>query len=136
MEQELGGFFGFLIILLYGLTVLNYVVKWVNKRYGAAMRTHEKGYSVFKKCMKIVIRNHKLFGLLTIVFLLTHFFIQFNQYGISMTGVVAAGVMVLQVLLGIYGSLTKNKGKGWLLVHRSIAVILLLTILSHLILAF
>ncbi|AEV28641.1 hypothetical protein SpiGrapes_0813 [Sphaerochaeta pleomorpha str. Grapes] len=136
MGQELGGFFGFLIIVLYGLTVLNYIVKWVNKRYGASMKTHEKGYSVFKKCMKIVIRNHKLFGLLTVVFLLTHFFIQFNQYGISMTGVVAAGVMVLQVLLGLYGFLTKNKGKGWLLIHRSIAVILLLSILSHLILAF
>jgi heme A synthase len=116
--------------------MLNYVVKWINKRYGAAMKTHEKGYAFYKKFMRFIIRNHKLFGLLTIVFLLTHFFIQFNQFGLNTTGTVAAGVLVLQVLLGIYGSVNKQKGKIWLVAHRTIALILFLAIAAHLVLAF
>jgi hypothetical protein len=136
MDPEIGHLFGLLIIVLYALTVLNYVVKWINKRYGAAMKTHEKGYSFYKKLMRFIIRNHRLFGLLTIVFLLSHFYIQFNQFGLNITGAVAAGVLVLQVLLGIYGSVTKQKGKGWLLAHRTIALILFLAIAAHLVLAF
>jgi hypothetical protein len=135
MENKLGGFFGFLILGLYALTVLNYLLKWINKRYGVTLKTHEKGYGIFKKAMRTIIKNHKLFGLLTVLFLVTHFFIQFNQYGFNITGTVAAGVMIFQVLLGIYGSLSKKKGKTWLYFHRSIALLLFLAIVLHLILA-
>jgi heme A synthase len=116
--------------------MLNYIVKWINKRYGAAMKTHEKGYAFYKKLMRFIIHNHKLFGLLTVLFLVTHFFIQFNQSGLSITGAIAAGVLVLQVLLGIYGSVTQKKEKGWLLGHRTIALILLFAMTAHLVLAF
>ncbi|WP_320127452.1 hypothetical protein [uncultured Sphaerochaeta sp.] len=133
MQQEIGEFFGVLIIVLYVLTVLNFLVKWINKKYGPSMKTNEKGYALYKGFMRFIIKNHKLFGLLTIIFLLTHFFIQFNTYGISITGLVAAGILILQILLGIYGAKAKKKGKTWLIIHRSIAVILFITILIHLI---
>jgi hypothetical protein len=136
MNPEIGHLFGALIILLYALTMLNYVVKWINKRYGSTMRTHEKGYAAYKKFMQFIIRNHKLFGLLTILCLLTHFFILYSQFGIYITGVIAAGVLVLQVLVGMYGSVARKKGKSWLYVHRTIALILFLAITAHLVLAF
>ena len=133
MQQEMGELFGLLIIVLYILTVLNFLVKWINKKYGPSMKANEKSYAKYKRFMRFIIKNHKLFGLLTIVFLLAHFFIQFNLYGVSITGLVAAGLLILQILLGIYGSKTKSKNKTWLVIHRSIAVFLLVAILIHII---
>jgi heme A synthase len=131
MQQEIGALFGSLIVLFYILTVLNFLVKWINKKYGPSMKSNEKGYARYKRFMRFIVKNHKLFGLLTIVFLLVHFFIQFNIYGLSITGLVAAGILILQILLGIYGAKTKNKGKTWLTIHRSIAVLLFVAILIH-----
>jgi len=52
-------------------------------------------------------------------------------HGLSITGAVAASIEVLQILLGIYGSKVKKKGKYWLMAHRTIAVMLLIAILIH-----
>ena len=128
MQYEIGGFFGICIIILYVLTILNYVMKFLNKRYGQKLKKHV----VFTKSLKCIVRYHKLFGLLTIAFLLVHFLIQFTYYGLSVTGAIAAGVLLLQVALGIYGTKAQSKkNKTWLYFHRSIAVALLVAILVH-----
>ncbi len=92
---------------------------------------NEKLYSAFTKIMKFIVKNHKIFGLLTIIFILLHFLIQFNLYGLRISGVIAAGIMLLQVGLGIYGSKAKKRGKAWLFLHRSIAVVLMIAIIVH-----
>ncbi|HWT76969.1 MAG TPA: hypothetical protein VN258_19895 [Mobilitalea sp.] len=131
MLENLGGFFGYLIILLYILTILNYFVKLINRKYKEQIKKNERFHQIFTKVMRFLVKQHKLFGLLTIVFILLHFLIQFNRFGLSITGAIAAGVMLLQVALGIYGSKAKKKSKAWLYVHRAIAVILAVTILIH-----
>lgn len=131
MIYQLGRLLGSAIVVLYGLTVMNYVVKFINKKFRNTLKknpTFFKGYNIF---VKIIVKNHPLFGLLTILVLLSHFLIQFNYYGLNISGAIAAGIMILQVALGIYGSKTKKRGGTWLTMHRTIAVILLIAILIH-----
>lgn len=134
MFGELGEFLGWLIIISFILTTLNYVVKVVNKKYGKMISKYpilKKGYGMF---MKIIVRKHKLFGFLTIVFILTHFLLQFSKFGLSVTGLLAALVMLLQVLMGIYGAYIYKKRLGaWFIAHRLIAVILIFVIGIHII---
>jgi hypothetical protein len=81
--------------------------------------------------MKIIVKNHKLFGYLTVIFILLHFAIQFSQHGLNNTGVIAAGILLLQVGIGIYGSKAKKRGRTWLMIHRTITVVLLIAIAVH-----
>jgi hypothetical protein len=131
MLKQLGEFMGTIIVILYSLTILNYIVKFINKKYRTQLMKNEVLYKYFMTLMKFVIQKHKLFGLLTILFILLHFTIQFNQYGLNIPGVIAACIMLLQVGLGIYGSITKKRSKPWLMVHRTIATVLLITIIIH-----
>jgi len=131
MFEEIGGFIGYVIIVLYALTILNYFVKLINKKFREQIKKNVTFHKIFTKVMRFLIKQHKLFGVLTIAAILLHFYLQYNRIGLSITGVIAAGVMLLQVLLGIYGSKMKKRSHVWLIAHRSIAVLLAVTILIH-----
>ena len=130
---ELGEFLGFLIIVSYGFAVLNFFLKFGNRKFKDKLKKSETFYGWYMRALKFFAKYHLYFGLATILFILSHFFIQFLNKGISITGVVAAGLMVCQILLGIYGQIKRPKAKGWLYLHRGIAVILFVSILIHII---
>lgn len=113
---------------------MSFVVKVVNKKFGKAMLQYpnlKKYYGLF---MKIIIKYHKLFGFLTIAFILGHFLIQFSKRGINITGAIAASVMLLQVVLGVLGAVVYKKRSGaWFVIHRFIAVLLIVVIGVHII---
>lgn len=131
MSTDLGQILGIAIITLYVLTIMNYFVKLVNRKFKTQMKKNETISAGFSAFMKFIVKNHRLFGMLTIVALLSHAFNQFYFYGISVTGAAAASVLVLQVGLGIYGSRAKKRGKNWLYLHRSIAALLFIAIGVH-----
>lgn len=131
MLRELGGFFGGVTIFFYAMAVLNFVVKFVNKKFRPILSKNENFYKFYLKFMKFIIKEHKLFGILTVVSLLIHFSIQFSQYGINIAGVVAAGIMLLQVILGITMKKTSKGKKPVLITHRIIAAALLISIIIH-----
>lgn len=131
--EELGGLFGYLIILFYALAVLNFCFKFLNRKFRDKLKKNDKFYKNYMKVLKLFVKYHRYFGGATIILILVHFYLQFIHFGISITGCIAAGVMVLQIALGIYGQVKKPKGKVWILLHRGIAVLLLVTILIHII---
>jgi len=130
---ELGEFFGFLIIFFYSLAVLNFCFKFLNRNYRDMLKKNEKFYTNYMEALKFFTRYHKYFGGATILMILIHFFIQFSNYGINITGCAAAGTMLIQIGLGIYLQKQKGTKKVWLMVHRVVAVVLLITILIHII---
>ncbi|MGB4659239.1 MAG: hypothetical protein WBI07_08670 [Mobilitalea sp.] len=131
---EIGELLGWLIIIGYTLTALNFVVKAVNKKFGKNMAKYPKFKKIYSTIMKILVKYHKLFGLSTIVFILAHFIVQYTSFGLRISGGVAAAVMILQILLGIYGAYVVKKRSGaWFILHRLIAVILLIVIAIHII---
>lgn len=134
MFEELGGLFGWLLIFAFIGTILNYCLKYVNKNFGKKISAYPQGKKIMKILMTIFIRNHKYFGFATVVFLLAHFIAQFAKFGINVTGCIAAIIMILQVLLGVYANVKKKPRKGvWFITHRVIAVLIILGIAIHLI---
>ena len=129
--RQLGNFFGSIIVFLYVLTILNYILKFINKNFKSLISKNEFLNKLFIIVMRIIIKYHKVFGIFTIIFILLHFYIQFTYRGISIIGLMSAVTMILQVALGIYGSSSKTKDQTWLIAHRAISIILLVSILIH-----
>lgn len=129
--KEIGELLGILIIIFYSLAVLNFCFKFINCKYKNTLKKKEGFYKIYMMVLKFLMKYHRYFGLATIVLLLAHFFVQFNQHGFNLTGGIAAGMMLLQVILGVYGLYKKNKNKNWLIVHRIIALLVLVAILIH-----
>lgn len=133
MFEKLGGLFGWLLVIAFAGTILNYCLKFINKRYSKKIAQYPNGKRIIKMLMTIFVRNHKYFGLATIVLLLAHFISQFTRFGINVTGAIAAVLMVIQVLLGMYANIKKRPRKGlWFFAHRVIAVLIIFGIGYHL----
>ena len=134
MVGSVGRLFGWIIVIRYGLTVLNYFVKLINRRYGKQLSNYPKLKKALSKVTPFIVKNHKLFGLITIGAILVHFYIQFTRWGFIVSGALAAGLMITQALLGAYGAFINKKRKGvWFIAHRTIAVLLFIAIAYHLI---
>lgn len=134
MVGSVGRLFGWIIVISYGLTILNYFVKLINRRYGKQLGKYPKIKKVLSKVTPFIVKNHKIFGLITLGAILVHFYIQFTRWGIVLSGALAAALMVLQGMLGAYGAFINKKRKGlWFMLHRTIAVILFIAIVNHLI---
>lgn len=134
MNPTVGAFFGWVIVIAYTLTVLNYVMKAANKKWGKAIRKNKTLKGPWQAVLSFVVKNHKIFGVITIIGILIHFFIQYNRWGFVTSGAIAAGLMILQAFLGGYGFRVKKSRKGpWLIAHRLIAVLLFFAIAYHLI---
>lgn len=129
--EKIGELLGSLIIFFYGLTLLKYIIRLINRNFQKQLMKSEKFYAWYRKITVIIMRKHNLFGLLTIIFLLAHFLIQFSSRGLSITGSIAASTMIAQVLLGIYGAKAKKKWKHWIWLHRIISVVILIAIFIH-----
>jgi hypothetical protein len=131
--RELGELFGWLLIGAYAGTLLNFILKVVNKRYGKVIKKNLSADKVLKFLMMLFVKNHKYFGIATLILLLSHFAIQYSRFGFNITGLIAATLMATQVGLGIYASVTKQPRKGiWFVMHRSIALFIFVGIAIHL----
>lgn len=128
---ELGELFGFLIIMFYALALLNFCLKFLNRNCQDTLKKNEGFYKFYMKLLKFFLKYHKYFGGATIVMILIHFFIQFTRFGISITGGIAAGTMLIQIGVGVVVGKQKSKNKVWLMVHKGIAVLLLIAIMIH-----
>jgi hypothetical protein len=61
-----------------------------------------------------------------------HLILQISYKWVSVTGLIAAALMVLTVALGAYGFFQKKSKQGpWLRIHRIAAALLLVAILLH-----
>lgn len=130
---KLGNFLGWLTIFLFAGTIANYIVKFINKKWGKQIATSPTGKKSMTLLLKVFTKNHRYFGIAAFAALLFHFVIQFFRFGFSISGFIAAVLLILQVILGIYASINKKKRKGaWFIAHRSIAVLLILGIMLHL----
>ncbi|AFA49918.1 cytochrome b5 domain-containing protein [Acetobacterium woodii] len=132
MLKEFGELLGWLLIISFGCTLLNYLIKLINKKWGKKISAHDFGKKTMKLLMTVFVRNHKYFGLLTALLLISHFAIQFSQFGINLTGALAATLIITQVALGFYANRTHKPRKGaWFVSHRLIAILIVLGIAFH-----
>jgi len=131
MSYQLGFFLGVSIVFFYSLSVLNFIVKYINKKYKSKINSNKKLKSVFNPFMKFIVKNHKLFGVLTAIALIAHFTVQYSLFGLSTTGALAGTTLILQVILGGY-IYRKKKRKGIVFQsHRLLAILLLILMAIH-----
>lgn len=129
--EEIGELLGFAIIFFYALAMLKFVFKLISKLFENKLMKNDKVYIIYKKKYKFVMKYHSLFGFITILFILIHFVVQFTSEGLNIYGVLAGTAMIIQVLLGVYGTKAKHKFKYWSLIHKILAAIILLMIIIH-----
>lgn len=134
--MSVGRIFGWLIVTGYFFTILNYFVKWANRRWISKMPKDAPGRVRFQSFMRFIVKNHRYFGMFTSIALITHFIIQYLSWGFYISGLIAGSLLIIQGSLGAYGTYVKQKKNGpWLIVHRSVAVLLFLGILVHVLMA-
>lgn len=132
--NKIGELFGFITIFLFSLAALRYLLKFIFKTYGKQLKSKYPSVHVrFMKFMDFMRTNHKWFGIATLLSIAIHIAIQFSKYGLSTSGLIAAVLMLLQVVSGITGEyfLKKPRPKAWLYGHRASTVALIAAILYH-----
>lgn len=130
---EIIEFLGWVTAVSFGFALLNYLLKFVYKKYISKLGK-DKGLIVnyYKRIMRQVIKYHKLAGITAMISVALHFIAAFMNNKIKITGIISAVLMLILVLLGVYGTyINKNLRGRWVKIHRAAAFILLLTILIH-----
>jgi hypothetical protein len=90
-----------------------------------------KNYSAF---LDVVVRTHQYVPLYLITVLLIHFMLEMVHQGFYFWGFLAGCLMLTMVVLGTYGTIVKSeKISTWFYAHRTIAVLLLIISLIHII---
>jgi hypothetical protein len=131
---ELGGFLGIMITVFLGLALLNYVMKWVNKHWVSKLPKTSKFKVVYIKVIKFIVQKHRWFGLGAAVFMVAHLILQITYAWVSITGLIAAALLVINGMIGAWMHF-KQKGKRGplLMVHRAIGILLVAAIAAHVI---
>ena len=124
--RELGEFLGWFTVVFFSLSFLNPVVKYVQKTFGKTLLKKEALKKPWQMFMKIIVKNHRLFGLMAALGAVGHFLVQYSRWGFVLSGVVPAILMLLS-------KAKKETKKTLLLVHKIIAVLMVLAIATHLI---
>jgi hypothetical protein len=123
---------GWIIVTGYLLTVLNYFVKLFNRKVMKDISMDSPLRKRYTGFMKLIMKSHGYIAIYLITFLLLHLLIELVHEGFFITGLVTAGLLILQVILGGYGSLVKNKKRGpWFLAHRAVAALMAVALIIH-----
>lgn len=124
---------GFLVGLAFAAAMLNFFVKFINKNFVNKLdNSYKKFKDIYRKILKIIVKYHKIFGVLALIFLAAHFYVSYFSNRIKFTGIIAGFIMLVVVLLGFYGNLfAKNKRGNWLKFHRILAFVLLAAVALH-----
>lgn len=130
---EIIEFLGWVTAVSFGISILNFFLKYINKNYINKLGEDKKQIvDIYRKIMKLVVKNHKLAGTIAAISVLAHFFIAFSYKHIEITGIIAAVLMGSIFLLGVYGAYINKNYKGiWLKIHRILSFALIIAIGIH-----
>jgi hypothetical protein len=132
--SETGSLFGWLITAGLFLTLLNYPIKAIYKSKIAKLPRESKTKAIYGRVQKVIVTYHRFFALFTTLMLALHVVIQLMYRWLSWTGLVAAILMVINGFLGGYGHYVKKKKRSaWFYAHRTVAVLLIIAIVVHLV---
>ena len=129
---EFGELLGTLTGILFFLALLNFPVKWINKRWISKLPKTSSVKKGYMSIMKLLVQKHRFFAFGAAITLAVHFYLQITYKWLSITGLVTGGLLILTVLLG--GNLFfRHKGTRSLLfqVHRISALSTLAAFVVH-----
>lgn len=130
---QLGNLFGVLTAVLFGLAVLNYVVKFVNRKWVMKLPKESQFKKTYGACMKFLVKNHRFFGIGAAVLMVVHVVLQIVFKWVSVTGIVAAVLAVVTVGLGMRLFKAKKRTPAMLWAHRGAVIALICAMIAHVI---
>lgn len=130
---QLGNLFGILTAVLFGLALLNFFVKLVNRKCVMKLPKENKFKQAYASVMKFLIKNHRFFGAGAMVLMLAHVVLQIIFKWVSVTGIIAAALALVAVALGGILFKAKKRTPAMLWAHRGAVVALTIAIAAHVI---
>ena len=127
---ELGELLGFLIVFFFVLAFAKYVFRLLDEKYFQLKEKEPKVYSIFKKIYNLLEKYHSLFGYLALFFIIAHLVVQTVYIRFSYTGIITAGLMVIQIVLGLYGK--KATTESWYKIHKVLPFLIAISFFTHL----
>jgi len=131
--REMAGLFGWIGVFGYGVALLNFFMKYINRKYINKLSKDKQTFvKVYRTIMKFIVKYHKIAGIIASISIVIHFYLMYNSRGLSISGLIAAVVMWSVFTLGIYGfGINKNMKGSWVKIHRILSFILILLIGFH-----
>lgn len=123
---------GWLIVTGYLFAVMNFIVKRINKNIMSKKPIDSLSRKRFVVFMRIFTKGHIYVGLYLVTIILLHFLIEVTHEGFFITGLITGTLILTQISIGAYGAFIKDRKKGsWLILHRSVSLLLALAITTH-----
>lgn len=133
MSEELRELTGGIIIATFMLNFSFYVLKYIFSHYNHYLKEHPKLSKSLVKIFKFSRKYHVTAGILIIVFLLIHLIVMSQYVGWSITGLIAASLMIIEIAFGAILKWLKPKSKIVRICHRFISFAIILSIIVHVI---
>ena len=130
---ELGEFLGVLTAFLFTLAVLNFCIKFVNRKWVMKLPKESKFKQGYTTGMKFLVKNHRFFGIGAAVLMVAHVVLQILFKWTSVTGIITAALAVVTVMLGGIMFKAKKRTPAMLWAHRGAVIALILAFLAHVI---
>jgi predicted heme/steroid binding protein len=125
-------FLGWLIVLVLFLTLLNYPIKLINRMWISKLPQDSSSRQAYTKLMRFLVGNHRFLAMITLVCLVTHAALQIIYRWVSLPGLIAASLVLINVLLGAFGHyIRKKKRSAWFYAHRTIAALMVAAVAIH-----
>lgn len=131
--RDIGNVIGILTAILFGVAILNFVVKFVNRKWVMKLPKENKFKQGYSTVMKFLVKNHRFFGLGAAVLMVAHVVLQILFKWPSVTGILTAALAVVTVSLGGILFKAKKRTPAMLWAHRSAVIALTLAFLAHVI---
>ena len=127
---------GWVIVAGYLLAAMKYFVNRIGRNAVQTMPVGSHRRKALAAFAKGVVRIHGIIGIYLVTIILLHLLIELVHKGFFLTGLIAGGLLLLQIALGAYGTVVKGRHSGpWLSVHRTVAVLLPIAVAVHVIVA-
>ena len=128
---ELGEFLGILTAITFGAAIMNFVIKFVNRKWIMKLPKENVWKQRYMTLMKFLVKNHRFFGLGAAALMVAHVVLQILFKWVSVTGIVTAGLAVVTVVLGIIMFKAKKRTPAMLWAHRGAVIALILSFIVH-----
>jgi hypothetical protein len=127
---------GWVIVAGYLLAIMKWLVNRIDRKAVRTLPLESPRRKVCTAFLKGLVRIHGYIGIYLVTILLLHLLIELVHKGFFLTGMIAGGLLLLQIALGAYGTVVKGRHSGpWLSIHRTVAVLLPVAVAAHVIVA-
>ena len=129
--NQLGNLLGILTAVLFGIAILNFCVKFVNRKWVMKLPKESKFKQGYTTVMKFLVKNHRFFGIGAAALMVAHVVLQLIFKWASVTGILTAVLAVVTVALGVVLFKAKKRTPAMLWAHRGAVIALILSFIAH-----